>query len=257
MECIRVVSCNIRLGAVDDGPDHWDLRRGHLLEVLTALQPDILGVQEAHDFQVAVLDAAFPAHDREGLGREDGVAAGEWCALYWRRDRFCRRDGGTYWLSETPEVPGSKAWGANCTRIGTWADLESADGTPFRVTNLHWDHESALARLRSAEMVVKRAGARNAVVLGDFNAVPETPEIETLRSAGFRDAMADLPAGLATYHGFLGAPEGDRIDYIWTRGGITVEAYGIDRSDRNGRFPSDHFPIWADLVLASSDQDGA
>ena len=125
---VRVMSFNIRYGTADDAGNSWEFRRNLVKLVIRQTDPDILGVQEALAFQIDELEAIMPDHRRIGVGREDGVAAGEFAAIYYRRQRFEVDSSGTFWLSDTPVVPGSMHWGNRVTRICTWARLIDSNG---------------------------------------------------------------------------------------------------------------------------------
>ena len=148
-EALTVMSFNIRYGTANDGDNHWSQRREFLFEVVRDENADLVGVQEALAFQIDEILAAVPGYAVVGVGRDDGRARGEFSAILFRRDRFRVADSGTFWFSDTPEVPGSKSWGNTITRISTWARLVDRDGSAFWHFNLHLDHQSQPSRERS------------------------------------------------------------------------------------------------------------
>ena len=136
-----------------------------------------MGVQEVTPAMAAVLDDRLPAFARFGAGR-DADGGGEQSAVLYRRDRFALEDGGTFWLSPTPGVPGSVGWDAALPRIATWARLrDRASSRTLVVVNTHFDHVGAVARRESAALVARRApqiaGGAPLVVMGDLNATPD------------------------------------------------------------------------------------
>ncbi|MBW3555105.1 MAG: endonuclease/exonuclease/phosphatase family protein, partial [Gemmatimonadetes bacterium] len=149
---LRVMTFNVRYGTAPDGADAWPHRRAQLLRVVTDHDPDVLGLQEALRFQVDEIRAAMDEPGEVvGVGRDDGAEAGEYSAILYDRGRLALLDQGTFWLSDTPSVPGSTSWGNRIPRIATWARLrDTATDTSFYVVNTHWDHESQNARERSA-----------------------------------------------------------------------------------------------------------
>lgn len=252
---LSVMTYNIRYGTAADGPDAWPARRAHLVTVIQEAAPDLLALQEALRFQLDELAAALPGYAELGVGRDDGGTTGEYAALLYRIDWLTVDTSDTFWLSDTPDVPGSSSWGNRITRICTWARFhERAGGRRFAVFNVHLDHESQPSRERAAALVAARAAAlapgAPAIVLGDFNAGEDNPAIATLREAGFRDTFRDRhPAArwVGTFNGFQGDSTGPKIDHILVRGNWTVDAADILRPRFGGRDPSDHFPVTARL----------
>jgi endonuclease/exonuclease/phosphatase family metal-dependent hydrolase len=259
---VRVMSFNIRYGTANDGADAWPLRRDLALRVVRDFAPTVLGVQEALHFQIEELRAAFPDYGVVGVGRSDGVEAGEYAAILFDARRLRVVESGTFWLSETPDVPGSMHWGNRITRIATWARFhDRARDTTFVVFNTHWDHESQPSRERSARLVLDRIAARNPAVplilTGDFNAGEDNAAFRALLSDAraaaalvdsFRVVHPDA-TGTGTFHGFRGTPGADRIDAIFTSPHWRVLDAAIVRTQSAGRFPSDHFPVTAVLRL--------
>jgi endonuclease/exonuclease/phosphatase family metal-dependent hydrolase len=251
---LHVMSFNIRYGSADDGPNHWDLRKDFLASVVAEVSPDVIGLQEALHHQIEFLLGRLPEYAMLGVGRDDGKRAGEYTAILYRRDRLTVEDSGTFWFSDTPEVPGSTSWGNTITRICTWARFRTASGAPIYVYNLHLDHRSQPSREKSVALLRQRIEARTPkapfIVTGDFNAGESNPVIAAMTAGGFvRDSFRVLhpdasPAG--TFTSFrLGNVETEKIDYVFVSEGIEVLEADIIRTSRDGRYPSDHFPVTA------------
>ncbi len=261
-EPISVMTFNVRYGTARDGDNHWELRRTLLFDVVREQDADIVGLQEALDAQIREIVEAVPGYAVVGVGRDDGRRAGEYAALLVRKDRFHVAEAGTFWFSETPTVPGSTSWGNRITRICTWARLIDRDGTAFWIFNVHLDHESQPSRERSAELLLRRVEARPfsaepVIVTGDFNAGEDNPAIQTmLRTKAFVDTFRVLHPDekqVGTYTGFkLEQLDGPKIDYVLVRPGTEVLSAGIVRTARDGRYPSDHFPVVARIQLQSA-----
>lgn len=245
---IRIVTWNIRNGQAEDGPDHWDHRKERVADLIRDLDPDVLALQEPYDFQMEAVQRALPGHLALGVGRENGLQAGEFCGLFVRKASVEVGPHGTFWFSDTPDLPGSKSWGNEIPRCCTWAEVAIA-GKPFQVLNVHLDHASQASRLKSVDLLLKRLPA-SSVVLGDFNAFPESPEIMMMEDAPlvnvFRDS-AERDKG--TFHGFTGQGQGGPIDYIFADSKLKVCNAWVDRRSLDGRFPSDHFALVADFDL--------
>lgn len=248
---LRVATFNIRCGVADDGADSWPNRRDLALRVIVEMGADVLALQEAYDYQVEAVRDALPGHGWFGVGREDGVAEGEHCSVFFRTERLELLESGTFWFSDSPNVPGSIGWGNHITRICTWGRFRDHAGHEFGVFNSHLDHESQPSRQRSAELLVRRAGVTGpAILLGDFNAEDGSAEMETILRAGYRSAYREIDGeqAAATYHGFAGGSSGERIDHVFLSREWTPTRAEIIRTSEGGRYPSDHYPL---LVEAS------
>ena len=120
---LRVMCFNLRYGTADDGDNRWECRKDLIPRAIRSFDPDLLGVQEALRFQADELRAALPDYGFVGAGRDDGRDAGEFCAIFFRRSRFEQLDAGHFWLSESPDRPGSKGWDADLPRVVSWVRL--------------------------------------------------------------------------------------------------------------------------------------
>lgn len=262
---VRVMSFNIRYGTARDGENRWEARREFLAETIRAFDPDLLGTQETLGFQRDFLGEALEGMEGFGAGRDDGKEEGEMAALFFRRERFEKLDGGHFWLSEEPERVGSRGWDAALPRIATWVllrDRREGGVGEILFLNTHFDHRGSLARLESARLIRKRAeelaGGRPVVLTGDFNAGEGSEPYKALfgtegePGAGyladtFRAAVPERGEAEGTFSAFrAGNVSGARIDWIAVTGrDWVVRSAGIDRTSREGRTPSDHFAVFA------------
>jgi len=249
---IRVMSYNIKTLALSLDANNWWLRRGPQAELIRGYEPDLIGMQEVYTLQAHDLAKRLPGYAWFGLPRDDGQRRGERCPIFYRRDRFELLDQATFWLSETPDRPGPRAWGAACRRIVTWGKFrDQRTGNIFLLFNTHFDHVSALAREKSAELLVERirqiAGASPVLVTGDFNTTGTTPPYRTI-TALLRDSRlisAAPPAGPeGTFAALQIGPPEERIDFIFVSPDVAVPRYqAIADSNAHGRRPSDHLPV--------------
>lgn len=258
-ESTTILSFNVRYGRADDGLDSWQYRHQNVCATIAAHQPAVFGLQECLPEQAAVVRECFPEYEFTGVGRDDGKLEGEMCAIFTDRSRYEVLDSGVFWLSETPEVAGSIGWDAAMTRIASWVKLEDKKFAPgiLYVFNTHFDHVGVEARRQSAlllkEKVAAIAGKHPAILMGDFNADAEgSPPQEALIGEYLRDswtcaAREQRQKGSGTFHGFTGETSRGRIDWILTTEGLPCVDAGIDRTSCDGRFPSDHYPVWAVL----------
>ena len=258
---IRVMTYNIRLDLAEDGINRWSSRRDQFIGQIGLMHPAILGLQEVVPGQKADLERAFPDYVFLGLPREEG---GEAANLAFDRKTFRLTSSGTYWLSQTPNVP-SKGWDAAYSRVATWAHLvRKSDGKKFLALNTHLDNEGKTARLESARQITRwlaanRTSGEAIVMTGDFNTEPDTPPLQELTSAklGLRDArtISKTPAvgPEGTWNDFAALPkESSRIDFVLVDPKIAVERYAVLAWHGDGnRTASDHFPVVADILICS------
>ncbi|NLA16061.1 MAG: endonuclease/exonuclease/phosphatase family protein [Bacteroidales bacterium] len=248
-EIIKVMSYNIRLSIVDDGENHWNIRKPGSVLMINTLQPHIIGLQEPVNEQITYLLENLPNYAKIGVARDDGDTLGEFSAVFYLKDIFELLDDGTFWLSETPEIP-SFGWDAACKRVVSWGHLKNKKtGTECYVFNTHFDHKGKIARLESARLLAEKmeeiAHDCSLVFLtGDFNAAIDDPLFDPLK-AGFLDARQEAPMSdtITTYHAW-GQYDGPAIDHIFYRGAKAIsfrtvtEVYQVS-------YVSDHYPLIA------------
>ena len=253
---IRVMTYNIRLNLASDGPNAWPHRRDAVASLIRFHEADLLGVQEALPEQLVDLDARLPEYGRFGVGRT-AERSGEHSAIYYRRDRFEVLQHDTFWLSETPELAGSKGWDGAYERIATWGHLrDRRTGARFYHFNTHLDHIGKVARLEGTRLITARiaelTGDAPVIVTGDFNDVPSSPSYATM-TALLRDAftVSQIPhhGPMSTWNAFRAIEPDRRIDFIFVRG-FDVLRHGILSETIDGvRFPSDHLPVVAEVTV--------
>lgn len=263
---VRVLSFNIRYGTAADGANAWTHRKELVYDVIRRQDSDFVGLQEALRFQIDAIHEAVPGYGEVGVGRDDGNEAGEYSAILYKSDRWRAVKSGTLWLSDTPDVPGSMTWGNEITRIVSWGRfVEKTSGRALWVFNTHFDHASQPSRMKSAQMLASLIADREprdpVVVSGDFNAGEDNPAILYLKNAPHRSPVRLLdtfrvlhpdanPVG--TFGGFEGRRDGPKIDYVFVGPDIRVREAGIIFENRDGRYPSDHYPVYAEIVLPES-----
>lgn len=253
MKPLTITSYNIRYGTANDGEDRWELRKPRTFALLKKRPSDILAIQEALDFQVDELKGEL-GFSSVGVGRDDGIRAGEFSAILFNAKRFRAHSSGTFWLSDTPEKVGSKSWGNNVIRICTWACFEDLPSTRrFHVFNTHFDHQSQPSREKSAGLIVQRmksAVPQGAMVLtGDFNAGESNAAIAAIKAAGFRDTwrvMHEASEELGTFNGFKELGK-EKIDYVFVNDFWRVRTARIIDERIDGRWLSDHLPVTATI----------
>ncbi len=242
---LRVMTFNIRNGVAEDGPNAWELRRHLTAQVIRDANVDIIGLQEVFDFQLEYLLNELPDFESYSVGRDDGVAAGEHCSILWRKGLFTKLESGTFWLSDTPNVPNSMTWGNRITRICSW--VKFAEG--FIFYNTHWDHESELARHNGAQLIARQLPAEPWILVGDLNAEPDWREVAPISRLG-KVNFVTKGNSTATFHDFFGGSIGDHIDHIFSSYHFVAENLKVLVTPRGGVYPSDHYPVIVDLNLA-------
>lgn len=267
---LKVMSFNIRYGTANDGPNSWAYRKDLVALAIQVEDPDLLGVQECLKSQADFLEALLPTHGFHGVGRDDGQQGGEYAALLYRKDRFRKVESGHFWLSETPEIVGSRSWDAALHRMASWIILEDkrAGDRPFVYLNTHWDHVGRQARLESAKLIRRwllsktDASGMPIIVSGDFNAGESDPPYPALVLGDDSDKKPFLDAYRVvnpertdkegTFGAWRGTRDGRRIDWILHSQAFTALDGRISYFNESGRYPSDHFPVIAVLRLDDS-----
>ncbi len=262
-----VMSLNLRTGLAMDGVNSWKYRESILMDMLEMQSPDLVGTQEGLLFQLTAITDRFPEYDWVGTGR-NGTDFDEFCAIFFRKSRFSLLESDTFWLSDTPSIPEStfspqQGW----IRIVTWAHLEDRENhLTFHLFNTHFDTSQAdEIPQRSAALLAQRiqeiAGTGPVLVVGDFNNEVGSPAWQILTGSleynGVSGALLDpweildIPEE-GTFHGFTGIPTAaTRIDWILHHPGADPLAAAVIRFNRDGLYPTDHFPVettyrWAD-----------
>ena len=250
---LSLMTYNIRYATVKDGENQWEKRKEFLSDQLHFYAPDIFGIQEGLEQQVNYLDENLEEYAFVGVGRDDGKTKGEYCAIFYNKQKFQLLGEHTFWLSETPDKI-SKGWDAAYERICTYAFfMDRTTGSNFWVFNTHFDHIGELAREKSAELIVQTIKEINkdefpVFVLGDFNLNEKSKAIGYL-SSNFNDARnisLENPFGpFGTFTGFkFHEPVKDRIDYIFcSKEVVVVKKYGVLTDSKNEKYPSDHLPV--------------
>jgi endonuclease/exonuclease/phosphatase family metal-dependent hydrolase len=262
----KVMTYNIRVDTILDGFHRWGRRKGMVVDTLADHAPDVIGLQEVLDRQLEDIQEALPQYDAYAVGRTDGEDKGESCPILFRRDRFGFLDSGTFWFSDTPEEPGSKDWGNVWPRICSWVHIfELETGFSFYVYNVHLSCFSQNSRRKSVELLAQRIADRKVpdpfVVTGDFNMEIDNPAMRFLQQA---DYTTPYPKMVDAWHSVnlvssrrgTSPGSGRQIDHIpISEGGRALSAQ-IDSREVDGRYPSDHFPVVAEIAFDRTPSPG-
>ena len=254
---IKVMSFNIRLGVAKDGENRWDLRKELVVKTIREYTPDLLGLQEVFPMQEEYLRENFPGYVYYGRSRLVDPNDGEACSVMFRKDRFDAIEKSTFWLSETPDKPGSKSWDSSLPRIANIVCLEDkqAEGKKLVLINTHFDHRGKVAREGAAKIIKNRVSTLEkgvgVVITGDFNSAEGSKPYQFLVGVNlidtFRLAHPTRTEEESTLTAWKGRLIGNRIDWVLCSPKFRVLSAKIDRTHDQGRYPSDHYPVTATL----------
>jgi len=263
----RVMSFNI-LTSFDGKANDWDGRKDLVAAEIKEVDPLLFGVQEATQYEMDDLCTAFPEYAFIGVGRDDGKQGGEYCAVFYKKDNLEVKDSGTFWLSETPDEPGTRGWDAACKRVVSWGKFYCpVCKKTFVYANTHFDHISEAARVASAKLVLERAdiltegGKLPFFISGDFNCNMKSEAYGMLTTGfdkykGFSDTFKTAEKVTApvarTWNDMGNIPTDDEdlhIDFIFINDQVEAKAFQINNDLRDGQYPSDHNSIFAELKL--------
>ena len=259
---LRVMSFNIRYDEPRDGVNAWPNRKTKVADVIRFHKADIVGVQEALLSQLRDLEKLLPDFAWCGVGRTDGKEAGEYSAILYNKSRFRLLETNTFWLSETPDRPGSMGWDAAYPRVVTWAKFKDrVSKKTFIHFNTHFDHRGEKAQKESAALILKKvgeiAGRFPFVLAGDLNVTEDSEAYKTLKNGNSTTRLADAKyasthghfGGDSTFNEFKELQPGRKIDYIFVREGMLVTEHGVLSDRWNGLWASDHIPVIAEIVI--------
>ena len=260
---MKVATYNVRYSIKENykqdsakGED-WVSRGPAIADLIRFHQFEIFGTQEGLLHQLEDLSEWLPEFKYVGVGRDDGKKEGEHTAVFYQPKRFKVIDHGDFWLSETPDKP-SMGWdGTCCHRMCTWVQFEDINsGKKFYVFNTHFDHRAVIARKESSKLILRKideiAGDNAVILMGDFNGDHESEWYKTLRDAkNINDTYLQVPKPYAlngSFNGFGRRTEAKSvIDHVFVSDHFETMRWGILTDTYHGKFPSDHFPVVADL----------
>ncbi|MCE5347034.1 MAG: endonuclease/exonuclease/phosphatase family protein [Bacteroidales bacterium] len=254
---IKVLTLNVRYDNYKDSLNAWPYRSFIVCRFIKDEKPDIFGMQEVLSHQYDLLDSVLADYSSVRAGRNDGARSGEMNPIFFNKMRFDLIRTKTFWLSETPEIPGSVAWGSSLPRVVTWVELaEKESHKHIFYFNTHFAHDSDSARVLSSELLLAKvdsiASGFPFVITGDFNMGPESKGYSIL--TGPYESVPLLVDSYAisekkpvgpryTYNGFADNTKSDRIDLILVRNGMKVQDHRTTIKKDHGIFISDHWPV--------------
>lgn len=255
---VAVMTFNIRTSLGRDGSNHWAYRKGLVAETIRHYAPDVVGLQEALGEQIQFLDDALPDYRWLGVDRglNGGMGLSEATPIFYRFGALSPIESGTFWLSDTPALPTP---GRRPSRIVTWARFyHTGSGAEVYVFNTHLSMRGGRRHVTSVQRILTRIDAlpehAAAIVTGDFNSTAEVSEAWHEATAGrLTDAWTiakDRLGPAVTWSGFQ-APRNreSRIDWVLVGGPVAVQSMETVVFTDGVRYPSDHFPVYAELAV--------
>lgn len=252
MTC-RFATFNLRMDNRADGINYFFNRAPYIFDKIRTEKPDVIGFQEAREPIYEWLKASFPEYEFVGIGRERDFSD-EANPIAFRKDRFELFSFDQFWLSETPEIPGSRYREQSpCPRVCTAVKLKEKGSTNIiRFYNTHLDHVGEKARLLGIRQVLQKIEADYqsapypVILTGDMNAYPSEESMkEVLRLK--TPVLSDLTKTIKkSFHDFLGGSpyeEGEKIDYIFASPAVRPLSFSVWEDYREGIYLSDHYPL--------------
>lgn len=254
-DALRIMTFNVRCFGLENLPRK--AREYYVAETVRKGQPDSFGVQEATPTWMKYLEKELgDKYAYVGVGRSNGRNMGEYSAIFYLKDKYEVVESDTFWLSETPDKP-SKGWDANIKRICTWAVLVNKEtGEKFVHLNAHFDHKAEEARKNSVDMILEKAKQHKdlpVVFTADMNIVEGTELYERMIADGTlidTKYTAEDTMDYLTFHNLKPAEnEGRILDYVMINDKFDADVYKVVTAGVDGRFVSDHYPVYADIVI--------
>ncbi len=253
-----LLTFNLRYDNPGDSLNGWPYRKGRVAALIRYHDADVCGFQEALKGQIDDLSDLLPDFGWCGVGRDDGRSAGEFSPIFYRKSRFNVLQSGTFWLSDSPGTAGSRGWDAALPRIVTWALLHDRPaGRDCLFLNTHFDHQGVVARQMSARLLLDTVRTKIAAwpvfVTGDFNSTDTSVVYRIMTGSVLKDALkiSRIPhyGPMSSWNGFREIEPGQRIDFIYVSDRVEVLSHAILTDRWDGRFPSDHLPVIARVML--------
>lgn len=254
---LNVATFNIRQKNNSDVGNLWADRKTAVTDLIKFHEFDIFGIQEGFIEQLNDMQQNLPSFSYIGVGRDDGAQKGEYSAIFYNKNRFTLLKDGTFWLSATDINSPTKGWDAALPRICTWGIFkDKKNGKKFIFMNTHFDHIGVIARTESAKLILQKAKefAKDLplILTGDFNIDQHNEAYFTLANSKVVQDVYDLAPikyiPNSTFNGWGKSIDTDkRIDHIFITKPFKVKKYGVLTDTYIGKFPSDHFPVFAQL----------
>lgn len=255
---LTLISANIRFNNPADGVNAWPHRKQFLADLLQGYNPDIIATQEGRLDQLQELLSLLPDFEMINQHR-NWIAERMYPTIFIKKHTFELENSFDKWLSETPDVAGSKSFDSAFPRLMTGAVLKhKAVLKPLLVVNTHFDHIKPSTRVEQARVLsteVKKViePDHRLILMGDYNDSPdsETRQVVSATFPHLQDAWRLFNHVEETsHHGFNSEINaGSRIDWILVDQKTKIVDSFLDKSHRGDVYPSDHYPVIAKIKL--------
>ena len=255
-QSLIIGSFNIRFDNPRDSGNLWIDRKAYVASLIRFHDFDVFGTQEGLKHQLDDIQQQLPAYERYGIGRDDGQTKGEYSAIFYKKEKFTLLKSGDFWLSETPDKPGF-GWDARINRICSWVQLkEKATGKTFFCFNVHFDHQGVVARKESSKLLLSKiqsiSGKAPIILTGDFNGNHASEWYQTIAVSGLlKDSFREVKYPYVNNGSFQNFGRNfnasDIIDHIFISSHFNAKRWGVLTDSYSGKFPSDHFPVLAEI----------
>ena len=256
---LKIVSFNLRCVWDGDDVNCFLNRAAGILQKISEEKPDVIGFQEGTEENIGYLRQHLNGYDIFYNQREADFS-GEGIAVAVRTETVTLLGLDFFWLSETPEVPGTRyAIQSIYPRICQCLLMKKNDTKQlFRVYNNHLDHESDSARILGIRQVMERVakdsgmyGGMPVFILGDFNAEPGSETIEYCNNYE-PFPIKDLTENVGgTFHDYGRLEEPVKIDFIYTDAKTAEKPHTVSKwtEERYGVYLSDHYPVSLEIEM--------
>ena len=239
----------------------FEKRAASLQAMIHWHDPDIIGLQEFTDLMIPYLSQLWEEYGVYGKARGSHGHSNERCCVLFRKSRFTFLEGDTFWLSATPDVPGSSFLNSLFPRIASYAVLkDSLNGCTFTFANTHLDVLLPSVRVRQIEVLCSQLKERVrgdfTVLTGDFNCSALSPAFRSLAKDSALNLKDTVPTdGVSTIRSFIQMSSSHfrPIDHILVSNQLEVLKSEIITGMYMGRYPSDHCPVLTVIALPSGD----
>ena len=247
-----IVTFNIRCDYNHDGINNFKFRKPLILDKINEEKPDIICFQEVLPHVATWLKENLLDYYVIGCGRDENLED-EQVSIAYKKLKFNLMGMEVFWLSETPKVPASRYINQSiCPRVCTVALFQNLETKEiFRVYNTHLDHIGSEARLLGLSQILEQMELTNSfvqapvILTGDFNAFPDSVEMESLKKYPH---LIDLTVKIAgTYHDYGKLKELNKIDYIIVDDYFKCNSVTIWDTCKEGVYLSDHYPVCVEI----------
>ena len=246
---MRIMTFNVLCAGRNE--NHWCRRQPLVRDIIKKYMPDFFGIQEAHyGWMRYVANQMKDNYAFVGIGKDDGKNGGEFSPVFYRKDKYNLVERLDFWLSATPYEP-SLGWDGSENRTcsgGVFENIETYE--KVACFNTHLDHIGRTAQVEGANLILaklKKYDNIKTVLMGDFNVTPDSDIYGMFIDGGFSDSrnIADEADEINSFHAFGNASK--MIDFVFVRNIDKVSNVKTVTDMIDGRYPSDHYPVVADV----------